>query len=190
MFTRDDVTLRPLDIEDNDRAYQWHCDLDIEIASGWGRRQAPSTFQQRFEAFLAEPPDEHRIFGIVANNELVGRIDLSMVDESERHAMLGLFIGERDQWGKGYGSTAIAIMLDYAFTVENLDRVYAHVFDFNERSLGLMRRAGFTHEGTLRKHEIHNGARRDIEVFGMLRDEFYATNDTIFALPGGATTDQ
>jgi RimJ/RimL family protein N-acetyltransferase len=41
-------------------------------------------------------------------------------------------------------------------------------------------RAGFQQEGVLRKHERHNGVQQDLYVFGILRDEFYAKNETIF----------
>jgi RimJ/RimL family protein N-acetyltransferase len=67
--------------------------------------------------------------------------------------------------------------------VENLERVYAHVFGFNERSRRLMTRVGFVPEGVLRRHEVHNGERHDRHVFGMLKDEFDARYETLFALP-------
>jgi len=183
MFSLDGVTLRPLDLGDLEIAYGWHLDLEIEIASGWGRRQALTTFRQRFEAWLASPPDELRVFGIVANQQLIGRIDLSHIDAEQHHAMIGLFIGDRAMWGRGHASAAVRLMLDYAFTVENLERVYAHVYGFNTRSLRLMQRVGFTPEGILRQHEIHNGRRQDLHVFGMLKHELYERHPTIFAVP-------
>ena len=183
MFSLEGVTLRPMDITDLDRTYAWHCDLEIEIASGWGRRQSRTTFQRRFEQFLESPPDDLRSFGIEAGGDLVGRVDLALIDRGQLHAMLGLFIGERSQWGRGVGKKATRLMLDYGFTVENLARIYAQIYDFNERSLRLMRSVGFTHEGVMRKHEVHNGARRDVHLFGVLKDELYARYPTIFRLP-------
>ncbi|HEU4537001.1 MAG TPA: GNAT family protein, partial [Polyangiaceae bacterium] len=168
---------------DVETAYAWHADLDIEIASGWGRRQSLTTFRHRFEALLASPPAEHRIFGIVVGGALIGRIDLSLVDAEHRHAALGFFLGAREFRGRGHAKTAVRIMLDYAFTVENLERVYAHVYGFNARSIGLMKSAGFVAEGVLRQHEVHNGRRQDMHVFGMLKPEFYARHRTLFEPP-------
>lgn len=183
MFSIDGVTLRPLDLADVELAYGWHVDLGIEIASGWGRRQALTTFRQRFEAWLAAPPDAHRVFGIALAERVIGRIDLSLIDTDHRNAMIGLFIAERALWGQGHGKTAIRLMLDFAFTVENLERVYAHVYGFNTRSIRLMRSAGLAPEGILRQHEVHNGQRQDLHVFGILKHEFYERHRTIFGIP-------
>jgi RimJ/RimL family protein N-acetyltransferase len=187
VFSNDGVTLRPLDLGDLEITYAWHNDVGIEIASGWGRRQSLTTFRQRFEALLAAPPAEHRIFGIEVEGRLIGRIDLSLIEPAHRHAMLGLFLGQREYWGRGHARTAIRILLDYAFTVENLDRVYSHVYAFNARSLGLMRAAGLTAEGVLRQHYLHNGKHQDVHVFGILKDEFYARHPTLFELPSEVT---
>jgi RimJ/RimL family protein N-acetyltransferase len=183
MFSLEGVTLRPLDIDDLELTYAWHADLGIEIASGWGRRQALSTFRQRFEALLASPPQEHRIFGIEVEKKLIGRIDLSLIDAANRHAMIGFFIGAPEFRGRGHAKTAIRLLLDYAFTVENLDRVHAQVYGFNARSRRLLQSAGFTAEGVLRQHEVHHGQRHDMYLFGMLKPEFYARHRTIFEPP-------
>jgi hypothetical protein len=47
-----------------------------------------------------------------------------------------------------------------------------------------MERVGFQEEGILHQHEIHNGVRQDMHVFGMLKSEFYQKYETLFKLPG------
>ena len=183
MFTLDAVTLRPLELSDLETAYAWHCDLDLDLITGWGRRQSLTAFQQRFAALVTTPPEEHRFFGIDIDGRLIGRVDLASINLAHRQATLGYFLGAKDAWGKGYAKAAVLIALDYAFSVENLDRVFAHVFDFNTRSMGLLKRLGFTAEGILRQHELHNGARHDIHVFGLLKPEFYAAHTTLFTIP-------
>lgn len=183
MFSLDGVTLRPLDMGDVEIAYGWHTDVGIEIASGWGPRQSRTTFRQRFEAFVASPPQEHRIFGIEVSGKLIGRVDLSLIDMAHRRAMIGFFIGDHELRGRGHAKTAIRLMLDYAFTVENLDRVYAQVYGFNARSIGVLKGVGFVPEGVLRWHEVHNGRRQDVHVLGVLKHEFYEQYGTVFEIP-------
>ena len=65
--------------------------------------------------------------------------------------------------------------------MKGLERVYAEVFSFNQRSQKLMEHVGFQQEGLLRQHDIHNGVRQDKYIFGMLRTEFYEKYETIFA---------
>lgn len=94
--------------------------------------------------------------------------------------LVGIVVGEKRLWGRGIASNALRILLDYAFTVKNLERVYAEVYGFNQRSLRLMEHIGFQKEGVLHQHELHNGVRQDLHVFGMLKPEFYQKYETIF----------
>jgi RimJ/RimL family protein N-acetyltransferase len=183
LFTHDQVTLRPLEPEDVDTAYAWHLDTEIEILSGWGPRRSKHAFGRSFLSFIEEPPRDLLVFGIEASGQLVGRIDLALIDRQNQHAMLGLFLGDKGAWGRGIATAATRIMLDYAFTVENLARVYAHVYPFNARAQRLMERVGMQKEGVLRAHEVHHGARRDLVVFGILKEEFYPTYPTLFPIP-------
>jgi len=124
------------------------------------------------------------MLGIEFECQLVGYVQLAMIDDHERHAAADILVGEKRMWGRGIASTALRILLDYAFTVRNLDRVYAEVYGFNQRSLRLMKRVGFQKEGILRQHEIDNGARQDMHCFGILKLEFYQKYETLFKLPG------
>jgi RimJ/RimL family protein N-acetyltransferase len=183
MFARDHVLLRPVDWPDRDDMYRWQCDSNIEILTGWGPRQSRTTYETRFRRFLEDPPDDLKVFAIEWRDALAGRIELYDIDREHRRASLGLYLGDRDNWGKGIGSAAVVILLDYSFSVLNLGRVCAYTYAFNPRSRRLMHSVGFVEEGLLREHEIHNGAARDMCVFGMLAREFFARYETLFPLP-------
>ncbi|MHC4955996.1 MAG: GNAT family N-acetyltransferase [Planctomycetota bacterium] len=183
MFSRDQVTIRPVDWPDRDRMYAWHCDSELEILSGWGPRRSKTGYEAKFRAFLDDPPGDLMVFAIEHDGELVGRIELAEIDRDNRRAALGLFVGDKRKWGSGIGSTAVVLALDYAFSVANLGRVYAHTYAFNERSRRLMKSVGFVEEGVLRGHEIHNGAARDMCAYGILAHEFYERHETQFRIP-------
>ena len=183
MFSRDQVSIRPVDWPDKDQMYLWHCDSELEILSGWGPRRSRTSYEAKFRSFLDDPPNDLMVFAIEHDGELVGRIELAEIDRENRRSALGLFVGAKDKWGAGIGSAAVIIALDYAFTVANLGRVYAYTYGFNERSRRLMESVGFVEEGLLRSHEVHNGAARDMIVYGMLAGEFYERNETLFRVP-------
>ena len=130
------------------------------------------------------------MLGIEFEGQLVGYVQLALIDDHERRAAVGILVGEKRMWGRGIGRTALRILLDYAFTVRNLERAYAEVYGFNQRSLRLMEHVGFQKEGVLRQHEIHNGARQDMHFFGMLKAEFYQKYETLFKLPGDLNDDE
>ena len=188
MFTADGVTVRPLDLADRAPMYRWYLDGTADRFSGWSKRISRDAFDLKWERLILDPPSGIILFAIDVADACVGRIELARIDRDNRHAAVGLLVGETSQWGKGIGAAALRLVADVAFSIENLERLYAHVFGFNTRSRRLMLRVGFQAEGVLRRHELHNGLRQDMHVFGLLREEFYATNGTLFPLPAAGAS--
>lgn len=183
MFSVDGVTLRPLDASDLATIYAWETDIGLNMTGGWVRQQSRAAFTRLWERRIEEPKDDMDWFAIEHEGKLAGYIQLALIDREERRAMVGIVVGEKALWGKGVGSTALRLLVDYAFTVRCLERVYAEVYTFNTRSMRMFERVGFQREGTLRQHEYHNGVRQDMHFYGILRAEFYARYETIFKLP-------
>jgi len=114
---------------------------------------------------------------------LVGYVQLTLVDMVERRAAVGIVLGDPGVWGHGVGATAVRLLLDYAFTVRGMERIFAECHGFNLRAHRLFEHVGFQREGILRQHEVHNGVRQDLHVFGLLKPEFYGRYKAIFQLP-------
>jgi len=183
VFTINNVTLRYLELDDIDTLYGWETDIELAIWSGWTPPLSRAAFRHKYEQRITEPEKDLVMMGIEFEGQLVGYVQLALIEDDERRAAAGILVGEKRMWRRGIASTALRILLDYAFTVRNLERVYAEVYGFNQRSLRLMERVGFQKEGVFRQHEIHNGARQDMHVFGMLKAEFYQNYETLFKLP-------
>jgi RimJ/RimL family protein N-acetyltransferase len=180
MFTRDHVTLRPLTLADLDTLYPWEWDFNLCYFAGWISEMQRPAFDRVWEKRLSDPPDDLVVLGIEVEKRLVGYVQLGRINREERRSAMGIVIGETALQGKGIGSTAVRILCDFAFTVKGLERVFAESYAYNTRAHHMFERAGFQREGVLRKHERHNGVQQDLHIFGMLRDEFYAQNETIF----------
>lgn len=185
MFTLDTVTLRPLEMDDIDALYTWECDIELALWSGWTPVVSSTAFRQKYEQRITNPESDLVVLAIQFEGRIVGFVQLAEIDTYEKRAFLGIVIGEKALWGRGIGSTAIRLLLDYAFTVRGLERVSAEVYGFNQRSMRLMERVGFQKEGVLRQYEIHNGARQDLHLYGFLKPEFYQKYATIFRLAQG-----
>lgn len=184
MLTLDAVTLRPLEPDDMDNIYTWFTDIETGFWGGWTpaieQPFSRHAFRAFFEQNLVQAKDTQVMFGIEFEKQLVGFIQLAMIDLRMRRASLGIGIGAKHLRGQGIGGTALRLILDYAFTMKGLERVYAEVFSFNQRSQKLMEHVGFQREGLLRQHHFHNGVRQDTFIFGMLKSEFYQKYETIF----------
>jgi ribosomal-protein-alanine N-acetyltransferase len=115
-------------------------------------------------------------WGITRRGEdtVVGSCGLFLFDEGYHRATTGYELG-RAHWRQGIVSEALTAMLDFAFSRMDLHRVEAVVDDVNERSKGLLRKLGFTQEGTLRQRFYFRDRFLDEHYFGLLRDEWRPT---------------
>lgn len=105
---------------------------------------------------------------------VIGSVRLWRISERNRSAMLTIFIGPREHWGRGYGTDALRLALHQAFGAMNLRRVELHVFDFNQRAIASYEKVGFHREGARRQALSRHGRYQDILIMGILKDEFLA----------------
>ncbi len=109
--------------------------------------------------------------------DLVGQICLMRVDGV--HQTAGMWLGIPAQYqGRGYGGTAISLILDFAFNEINLHRVWLFVFGFNTPAIGLYEKLGFQHEGRLRESAFRDGQYWDAFLMGILRHEWRQSQAT------------
>ena len=112
-------------------------------------------------------------FSIYALSEdrLIGFIGL-WADLVHSEGWVGIGIGEREFWGKGYGTDAMRLILQYAFTEVCLQRVSLALHAYNERGLKSYEKAGFRIEGRTRSDQHREGKRTDTLWMGILREEW------------------
>jgi RimJ/RimL family protein N-acetyltransferase len=85
----------------------------------------------------------------------IGNCTFYDIDEKKSEAQLGIMIGERDYWNKGYGTDVINTMIDYFFRNSSLGRIYLKTLDWNHRAQKCFTGCGFTPCGQL-KRDSHN----------------------------------
>lgn len=105
---------------------------------------------------------------------LIGFIGLFDLSRQHGDTLVAIALGERQYWGKGYGTDAMRVMLRYAFSELNLRRVGLIVFEYNPRAMRSYEKAGFIPEGRIRGAILREGQRWDWLYMGMLRDEWLA----------------
>jgi RimJ/RimL family protein N-acetyltransferase len=113
------------------------------------------------------------------SDALVGTVELDGILWAHRVSGFGIAIGDRAHWGKGYGTEAAQLTLAFAFNELNLHRITATVFSYNARSIALMEKLGFQREGAFREFLQRDGERYDMLLYGLLRREWEARNETI-----------
>jgi RimJ/RimL family protein N-acetyltransferase len=105
-------------------------------------------------------------------DRLIGFVSLWIANWTSGEAGIGIGIGERADWGKGYGTDAMRLALRYAFAELNLARVSLEAFAHNARAIRSYQKAGFTLEGTQREWARRDGRRWDVVNMGILKEEY------------------
>jgi RimJ/RimL family protein N-acetyltransferase len=148
--------------------------LDSEPARLWSVRKNKEWFEEEPKAGT---PD-YFLFTILtlAEDKLIGFIAFEGINWTNRDTYVAIGIGEREYWGKGYGTEAMRLMLRYGFTELNLHRVALTVYEYNSRGIRSYEKCGFKHEGRIREFILRDGKRWDMLHMGILRQEWLAQN--------------
>lgn len=118
--------------------------------------------------------DDTRInFAIELNNgKHIGSIGLNDIDHRRQVAELGIVIGDKESWGKGYCTEAIGLLLEHGFNSLNLNRIFLRVDTENIGGFKCYQKSGFIKEGELRESEFSEGTFRNIYIMSVLRNEY------------------
>ena len=159
--------------EDAARWTAWLNDLEVAIPLGDEAYTQPTLGEQQ-EIIDGISKGHYHIFTIVARegDEPIGRCGLFGIDQVNRRAMLGIFIGEKAYWGQGFGQDAIALLLDYGFGLLNLNSIMLGTMAFNERAINCYRKVGFREIGRRREARIVGEKKYDVVLMDILAEEF------------------
>ena len=140
------VKIRDKRLADAVNDYAWQTDTELN------RLDATELLTVAFPEYLSEyarelryPTSERRMFAIETLDGVhIGNCVYYGINESNGEAELGIMIGNRHYWDKGYGVDAVATLLDYVFRETNLDRIYLKTLVLNGRAQRCFQKCGFT----------------------------------------------
>ncbi len=126
-------------------------------------------------------PPEFYYFAIrdLKDGRLLGSCGLGGDIYPSGEAFVGIGIGNRQDWNKGFGTDAMLVLLRYGFNELNLRRVALSTFEHNARGIRSYEKAGFVCEGRMREFNLRDGRRGDIVFMGVLREEWLAKENEI-----------
>lgn len=103
----------------------------------------------------------------------VGGVNLNSIDEKNGTFSVGMQI-DRDHRGKGYGTAAMRLVLQYAFLERRLNKYYGSVLEGNIASAQMLKKLGCVEEGRRRQMVYSQGRYYDELLFGLTKSEFAA----------------
>ncbi|SRR3989344_6195466 len=165
------VNLRPFSKADIPTLARWINDPEVRQ---FVTVAMPSTEQQEEEWFnKLGKNDKDIVLGIeTREGVLIGSMGIHRIDWLNRVCTTGALIGEKEYWGKGYGTDAKMILLDYIFNTLNLRKVCSEVVAYNKRSLHYSLHCGYKVEGKRRKQIFKRGRYWDLIELGLFREEW------------------
>ncbi|MFA7572127.1 MAG: GNAT family protein [Lutispora sp.] len=152
--------------------HNWYNDEELNKLAGWTEGKL-GTSQLRLnlsKGFGYDPMN--LVIQTIDGNKPIGTIQLYDFSEIDQNCKLGIRIGDRDYWSKGYGEDAIKTLLHYAFYDLDIFRVSLKLYEYNERASKCYVKCGFKYEGRTRKSAFIDGNFYDEIIMGALKSEF------------------
>lgn len=167
------VRLRPVGERDLPLFVRWLNDPDVRywLSMADGPELTLESEQEWYEEMRGDPAC---VIWCIETEEgqPIGNLGLHAIDEGQGRATLGIFIGEKDFWGRGYGTDAIMEVLRYAFAEMGLRRTALGTDEDNARGIRCYEKCGFVREGLLRGYRLRGGEPVNGVVMAVLREEW------------------
>ncbi|MEM7030229.1 MAG: GNAT family protein [Chloroflexota bacterium] len=171
MIRGDRLTLRAITRDDLPRYVSWLNDPEVTKHLG---HIPPFNLDDETDWFERQRKDDsvYHLAIDTPDGVHIGSVSLMNIDARNQKAELGIVIGLKSDWGKGFGTEAINIMLDYGFYTLNLNRIYLRVDTEHFAGITCYQRCGFTQEGELRHDTFREGQFHNVYLMSILREEY------------------
>ena len=171
MIRGNSVLLRAPEPEDLENIHRWGNDSEVSQFMGRDRPSSCAQVRDRLEGH-DDPTRRLPLCIDTLQGVHIGTCALGGIDAVNRSAGLGIMIGEKQFWGKGYGTDATLALCGFGFGQMNLHRIQLYVYTFNRRAIRSYEKCGFAHEGLHRQVIYKLGKYQDVAIMGLLSDEF------------------
>ena len=167
------LMLRPVQPEDVNADYQrWMNDPEV-VRCTESRFHTHSLEQIREYVQSVQNDPTSVFFAIIekASGKHIGNVKIGHMQPVHRSADVGIIIGDRGCWGKGYATEALKLVAGYAKETLKLHKLWAGIYANNPGSVAAFRRAGFVEEGRFVQHWFSDGVYVDGIQMGLLLEE-------------------
>ncbi|MGG3883163.1 GNAT family N-acetyltransferase [Brevibacillus panacihumi] len=166
------VYLRPVGMEDVEVYYQMLFDSEARRLTGTQKAFTREEISAYIESKRNDSSGVLLLIALRENDQVIGDVQIGGIDRNNRNAYIRIAIDSSSFQGKGYGSEAMLLMLDYGFGILNLHRIELNVFAYNARAIHTYEKLGFQREGVQRQALYYNHEYHDSILMSMLADEY------------------
>ncbi|MGB8252790.1 MAG: GNAT family protein [Anaerolineaceae bacterium] len=177
MITYKRIRFRGAERTDIPNFTRWMNDPEVTAGITVYRPMSLVNEENWFENMVKRPLDEQIfVIEICPRGEWlpIGSCGYHEIDWRNRNTEVGIAIGEKAWWNKGYGSEAMELLVKYGFETLNMHRVWLRVFENNKRAVRSYEKVGFVHEGQMRESDYKNGKYHNILLMSILKQEYHS----------------
>lgn len=164
--------LSPVSKDSTESWTRWDNDLEVGIPLG-NEPYTPTTIESTEENIASIIKEKIHAFDIleIESDHLIGRCFLGALDNVNRSCRLGIVIGEKTHWDRGFGTEAIHLLLEYAFNIINMNSVNLGTYSFNKRAIACYKKVGFKEIEKRRESRIIGEKKYDTIMMDILARE-------------------
>lgn len=167
------VRLRALEQEDEPQLYEWFNDPEVTSTGGGHGYPVSHASEREWIEEARRPGYEACHFGVVAldDDQLIGTVSLRQTSPENRSANLGLAIGDKSRWNRGYATDAMRVACRFGFEQMNLHRIELGTYAEHSAAIRVYEKVGFKIEVRERDAGYFGGRYRDGVLMGLLEGE-------------------
>ncbi len=163
--------LSPINVDDYEKYTRWVNDMEVAVGLIFSASLITASVEKEILERISKSEFNFAIIDL-ETDELIGNIGFPSIDRINQVGEVGIFIGNKEYWGKGYGTEAMKLILDFGFNILNLHNISLKVFGFNTPAIKSYKKAGFKEVGRIREAKQIEGKRYDEIYMDILAREF------------------
>ncbi|MGM0640664.1 MAG: GNAT family N-acetyltransferase [Thermotogota bacterium] len=176
------LIIKPHTKDNKELLYKWMNDANLAYYDDEDPEpyEGPSweKMEKIMERFIKSTPEKngdiiHLAIHKKDSNDFIGFTMIALIDKYHKKCHLGLTIGNKEEWGKGYGTEVVKAMIKFAFNDLKMNRVGAEIYSHNIGSIKIFEKSGFKKEGIIRQSVLKNSHYKDEFIYGILKEEYW-----------------
>ncbi|MCQ1531337.1 GNAT family N-acetyltransferase [Lutispora saccharofermentans] len=178
MYYGDKVKLRAYKKEDIKLAYEYMNDSEMKRLLV-AQIPYPMILEQEekwFESLLTAKDTYSFAIEDLETGKYIGGCGINSINWLNRIATIGIFIGDKEYWSKGYGTDALNVLIKFIFQQMNINKIKLNVFSFNKRAIRCYEKCGFKVEGVFKQELFRDGQYYDDHAMAIFFEDWQKAN--------------
>jgi len=172
------VRLRKVERQDLPLLHKWMNDRDVVAWARFSPEHMTSlaALEKAYEKELHDEETERTSYMIEerASSRSIGWCVVRTWDRKHVSANVGISLGEKELWGKGYGTEAMELLLEIVFDHQGWHHAELWTLADNERAIKSFEKCGFRRVGLEREVAYYGGGYHDVVLMEQLKADWDA----------------